>query len=62
MEGEEYKDDLRMVHELLVKEAGDFSLLGRKRELMANMITHMPVLYRPIYAVYSRFFQKKIYS
>ena len=62
MEGEEYKDDLRMVHELLVKEAGDFSLMGRKRELMANMITHMPVLYRPIYAVYSRFFQKKIYS
>ena len=62
MEGEEYKDDLRMVHELLVKEAGDFSLLGRKRELMANMITHMPVLYRPIYAVYSQFFQKKIYS
>ena len=62
MEGAEYKDDLRKVRELLVKEANDFSLLGRKRELMANMITHMPVLYRPIYAVHSRFFQKKIYS
>lgn len=62
MEGAGYEGDLRKVHELLVKEAGDFSLLGRKRELMANMITHTPVLYRPIYAVYSKFFQKKIYS
>lgn len=62
MEGAKYKDDLRKVHELLVKETTDFSLLGRKRELMANMITHTSVLYRPIYAVYSRFFQKKIYS
>lgn len=62
MEGAEYKDDLRMVHELLVKEADDFSLLWKKRELMANMIVHTPALYRPIYAVYSRFFQKKIYS
>lgn len=62
MEGAKYKDDLWKVHELLVKETTDFSLLGRKRELMANMITHTSVLYRPIYAVYSRFFQKKIYS
>lgn len=62
MEDAEYKDDLRKVHESLVKEADDFSLLGRKRELMANMIMHTPVLYRPIYAVYSKFFQKKIYS
>ncbi len=62
MEGAEYKDDLRMVHELLVKEADDFSLLWKKRELMANMIVHTPALYRPIYAVYSRFSQKKIYS
>lgn len=62
MEGAKYKDDLRKVHELLVKETTDFSLLGRTRELMANMITHTSMLYRPIYAVYSRFFQKKIYS
>ena len=62
MEGAEYKDDLRKVHELLVKEADDFFLLGRKRRLMASMIVHTPVLYRPIYAVYSRFFQKRVYD
>lgn len=62
MEGAKYKDDLRKVHELLVRETTDFLLLGRKRKLMANMITHTPVLYRPIYAAYSRFFQKKVYS
>lgn len=60
--GAGYRDDLRKVHELLVKEATDFSLLGRKRELMANLITHTPVLYRPLYALYSRFFQKQVYS
>lgn len=62
MEGAEYKDDLRKVHELLIKEAGGFSLLGRKRQLMANMIAYMPLMYRPIYAVYNRLFQKKNYS
>ena len=56
-----HRDDLRKVHELLVKEADDFPLLGRKRQLMANMIAHTPVLYRPIYALYSRFFQKQVY-
>ena len=62
MDGTEYKDDLRKVHKLLAKEIADFSLLERKRKLMVDMITYAPVLYRPIYAVYSRFFQKKIYS
>ncbi len=62
MEGAEYKDDLRKVHELLVKEAGGFSLLGRKRQLIANMIAYMSLMYRPIYAVYNRLFQKKNYS
>lgn len=62
MEGAEYKDDLRKVHELLVKEVNDFSLLGRKRQIMASMIVHTPVLYRSIYAVYSRFFKKNVYS
>ena len=61
-EGAGYQDDLRKIHELLVKESASFSLLGQKRWLMANMIAYMPVLYRPIYSVYSHFFQKKIYS
>ena len=60
--GAGYRDDLRKVHELLTQEADDFFLLGRKRRLMANMIVHTPVLYRPIYAVYSRFFQKRVYD
>ena len=60
--GAKYKDDLRKVHELLTQEADDFFLLGRKRRLMANMIVHTPVLYRPIYAVYSRFFQERVYD
>lgn len=60
--GAEYKDDLWKVHELLVKEANAFSLLGRKRQMMASMIAYTPVLYRLVYTVYSRFFQKKIYS
>lgn len=62
MEGAGYRDDLRKVHELLTQEADDFFLLGRKRRLMASMIVHTPVLYRPIYAVYSRFFQKRVYD
>lgn len=62
MEGAEYREDLRKVHELLVKEVNDFSLLGRKRRIMASMIAYTPVLYRPIYAVYSRFFKKNVYS
>lgn len=62
MAGAGYGNDLWKVHELLMAETDGFRLLGRKRELMANMITHTSVLYRPIYAVYSRFFQKKIYS
>ena len=60
--GAKYKDDLRKVHELLTQEADDFFLLGRKRRLMASMIVHTPVLYRPIYAVYSRFFQERVYD
>ena len=60
--GAGYRDDLRNVHELLAEEADDFYLLGRKRGLMANMIVHTPVLYRPVYAVYSRFFQKRVYD
>jgi glycosyltransferase involved in cell wall biosynthesis len=62
MEGTGYEDDLRKVHELLVKEAASFSLLGLKRKLMASMIAYTPMLYRLIYAVYSKFFQKKVYS
>lgn len=60
--GAGYRDDLRKVHGLLVKEANDFSLLGRKRELMANMIVRVPGLYRLIYVLYSKYFQKNVYS
>ena len=62
MEGAEFKCDLQKVHGLLVKEVGDFSLLGRKRQLMANMIAYTPMLYCPIYAAYGHFFKKNRYS
>lgn len=58
----EYREDLRKVRDLLKQEKEGFSLLGKKRALMAWMISCMPVLYKPIYSVYCRYFQKQIYS
>lgn len=58
MTGADYKEELHKVHSLLAEEADGFLLLGRKRRLMANMITFMPTLYRLVYVVYSRFFRK----
>lgn len=60
--GKEYRTDLRKVRELLKQEKAAFSLLGKKRGLMARLITAVPFLYKPIYTFYSRFFQKSVYS
>lgn len=62
IEGAECRADLRRVRDMMARETADFSLLGRKRKLMANMIVHVPGLYRPFYALYSKYFQKKVYS
>lgn len=60
--GPGYRDDLRKVRYLLKREREGFSLLGKKRAVMARFITQAPVLYRPVYAIYCRFFQKNVYS
>lgn len=60
--GKEFGTDRRIVRELLKKERANFSLLGRKRGLMALLITKVPVLYKLVYLFYSRFLQKSIYS
>lgn len=60
--GSEYKDDLLKVHNLLAEETSRFSLMGKKRRLMAQLITACPVLYKPVYGIYRRFFQEDKYS
>lgn len=57
-----YQEDLRKVRDLLKQETGDFHLLGRKRALMARMIVHVPLIYKPVYSFYCRFLQKDPYS
>lgn len=58
----EYRKDLNFVRNLIAEESDVFSTLGKKRKLMANMITHAPGIYQPLYAAYSRFFQKSVYN
>lgn len=60
--GEEYEDDLIKVRSLLMQEKDSFALLGKKRELMAQLIIRVPVLYKPVYGIYCRYFQKNVYS
>lgn len=60
--GAPYRGDLKAVRALLLQEERDFYLLGKKRALMARLIARTPGLYRPVYAVYSRYFQKNPYS
>ena len=62
IEEAECRADLRRVRDMMARETADFSLLGRKRKLMANMIVHVPGLYRLIYVLYSKYFQKNVYS
>lgn len=60
--GAEYQKDLQEVRSLLKQEKNSFSLLGKKRALMARMISCAPAFYKPIYGIYCRFFQKNVYS
>lgn len=50
------------IRALLAEEQNRFSLLGTKRRLMAEMLVKAPGLYRPLYTVYCRFFQKNVYT
>lgn len=60
--GEAWREDLRTVRSLLQKEKDSFSSLGKKRALMARLITRVPGLYKPVYGMYCRYFQKDVYS
>lgn len=62
LSGTPYGEDMQRVSELLKREIASFGLLGKKRETMARMIVHTPTIYKPIYAFYSRHFQKNVYS
>lgn len=58
----EYRKDVQIIRKLLKQEKKSFVLLGKKRALMAWMITYTPILYKPIYKIYSKRFQKNVYS
>ena len=60
--GAEYRVDLYQVREQIKQEKRLFSLLSKKRALMARLIIDAPVVYRPIYSLYCRFFQKNVYA
>lgn len=60
--GEEFVQDLRYIRQLLAHEKCWFPLLGRKRELMANLITRAPMVYKPVYGFYRRFLRRDVYS
>lgn len=60
--GEEYHKDLQKIRNLLKEERNLFALLGTKRALMVQMIVLAPVLYKLIYGIYFKCFQKKVYS
>lgn len=60
--GAAYGPDLRKVWNRIKQEEGSFSLLGKKRAVMARLIVDAPAVYRPIYSCYCRFFQKNVYS
>ena len=58
----EDRQHLQNVRNMLKHERKDFTLLGRKRAYMARLIVWTPLLYQPIYGIYTRYFQKQIYS
>ena len=62
LSGRSYREELKKARILLKREKSDFFLLDKKRALMAWMIAYAPVVYRPIYGFYSRYFQKNVYS
>ena len=58
----EYCGEKRRVRELLEMESASFKLLGEKRKFMAKIIVGIPSLYKTIYLLYSRWFQRNVYS
>lgn len=60
--GYDYRDNLCHIRELIVSEKESICLLGKKRRMMAKMISLVPCIYKPIYGVYERCFQKRVYT
>lgn len=60
--GTEHREDLQKVRNLLKQEKSSLSLLGKKRALMAQLIIRAPIIYKLIYGIYCRYFQKQVYS
>ena len=60
--GKQYRADLRNIRSLLKQQKDSFSLLGKKRQLMAQLIINAPHIYKPVYGIYCRFIQKDVYS
>lgn len=62
IEGAAFNSDLMTIRSMLRKNRSVFGLLGGKRKLMAQMLVTVPAVYKPIYLIYSRCFQKNIYA
>jgi len=60
--GREFEADRKNICQKIRGKRTWFLLLGRKRRLMAQMIADAPVLYGPVYGVYSRYLQRSKYS
>lgn len=59
---DEFKDDKRVVRELIVRNDEKLHMLGRKRKLQAKIIIFFPCIYAPLYRIYVNHFQKDPYS
>ena len=60
--GTECREDMQKVRAMLKREKNNFTLLGKKRRVMAWMIVTIPVLYNALYRFYLRHFRKDLYS
>lgn len=60
--GTECREEMQKVRSLLKQEKGNFSLLGKKRAVMAWMIVATPALYNTVYCLYLRHFKRELYS
>ena len=60
--GKEYQKDLNKVRGHLERGKNYFRLLDTKRAAMAWLIVFVPEIYKPIYGIYCRYFQKQVYS
>ena len=58
----EYSKDVQKIRKLLKQEKKSFAFLSKKRALMAWLITFVPILYKPIYRIYSKYFKENVYS